>query len=89
MGGGGDNDAKGEGKRREGEGNEGREKYVPIDRVLQNNAKEATVSALQVRGHDAWVHAVGRDALAAEAVVQGARVDDGGDFGVAVAFPEK
>ena len=34
-------------------------KSVPVDHVLQKHAKEARVSAQQVRGYDARVHAVG------------------------------
>ena len=33
------------------------------------------------------MHAVGRDAFAVETVIQGAGVDDVGDFAVAVTFP--
>ena len=61
--------------------------YVPAYHMPHNTAEEAGVRALQGRRHDAGVDAVSRYALAVKAVVQGARVGDGGDFGVAVTFP--
>lgn len=62
--------------------------YVPVYRKPQKSTEEAGVSGLQVRLDDTRVDTVGRYASAAKTVVQGARVDDVGDFGVAVTFPE-
>lgn len=43
---------------------------------------------MEVRLDDAGVEGVGRYARVAQAVVQGAGVDYGGEFGVALAFPD-
>lgn len=61
--------------------------YVPVYHEPHKRIDAARVSAEQVRLDDARMHAEGRYALAAKTVVQGARMDDVGLFGVAVSFP--
>lgn len=61
--------------------------YVPAYHMPHKDREEARGCGLQVRGDDTGVDAVSRYALGAKAFVQGACVDDGGDFGVAVTFP--
>lgn len=51
--------------------------------------EETRIRRLQVRGYDARLHAVGGYTLRVKAGVQGAGVDDGGDFRVPVSFPLK
>ena len=62
--------------------------YVPAYQMPQETSHEARILRQQVRLDDTRVHAIGRYALAAKPVVQGSGVDDVGEFGVAVAFPE-
>ena len=53
---------------------------VPAARVFDKSAEEALPSVLQVRIDDAGVDTVCRDSLFGVTVVQGARVDDVGQF---------
>lgn len=45
------------------------------------------IGGLEIRLYDARMKGVSCNALGRQVVVQGAGVDDGGEFGVAVAFP--
>lgn len=52
-----------------------------------NFAEEGGVGALEVGGDDAGVQGEGGDSSGVMMVVDGAGLDDEGDFGVCVAFP--
>ena len=60
---------------------------LPAYHTPHQRAEKTRVGRQQVRGHDARLDAVGGYAGAVVAVVDPARVDDGGDFRVPVAFP--
>lgn len=57
------------------------------DKEADHAADEGRVGGLEVRGDDAGVEGVGCYAEGGEASVEGAGVEEGGDFRVAVAFP--
>lgn len=60
---------------------------LPVHHTPHDRTEKTRVGRQQVRGHDARLDAVGGYAGAVVAVVDPARVDDGGDFRVPVAFP--
>ena len=63
--------------------------YVPAYQRPQEETKEAGVGIREIRGYNAGLDGVSRDALAVQTGGKGTGVEDAGDLRVAVAFPGK